>query len=114
MSRFLLPSMLLSIVLFAGCATSPKIIGKWEVQPSDIFNEVNAVQFFKDGTVLVMAPDNQEAFLLKWSNTGDEIVVSFYDDMSFLVIQPERNTMIWKPQEEDDDSEVVVLRRTRQ
>ena len=111
MNRYLLSSLLLFIVFSTGCATSPKIVGKWKVQPSSASEHLEIAQIFKDGTVLVMGAEDEKYILMQWSMAGDQIMVNFPEQDQFLVLLPDRNTMIWKCQKKGYD--VVVFYRER-
>jgi len=109
MSRRLLPSALLFFVFFAGCASSPQIVGKWKIQPSNETENMQEAQVFPDGTVLITGTENDSPFLANWLMIEDQFVISVPDESQITVLLPDRNVMIWKPQEKHGD--VIVLHR---
>ena len=112
MPKRLLPSALLVCVFgvfFAGCASSPKIVGKWKIQPSNETENMEAAEVFPDGTVLITGTEGDSPFLMSWSMIEDQFVISAPDESQVTVLLPDRNVMIWKQQEEHGD--VIVLHR---
>jgi hypothetical protein len=109
MSKLLLPSTLLLFVFYAGCASSPKIVGKWKIQPSNQTENMEAAQVFPDGTVLITGTEEDSPFLMSWSMIEGQFVITAPDEAPVKVLLPDRNVMIWKQQKNNGD--VIVLHR---
>jgi hypothetical protein len=106
MKRFLLPSLLLSIVFAAGCTTSPKIVGKWKVQPSNESENIDTVLIFKDGTVLVTGSSDDSSMAFTWSKVGDQFIIDLPNSQTPVVL-PDKDLMLWK----EDNNDVLVFHR---
>jgi len=109
MNRFLVTSTLLLFLVFAGCATPPKIVGKWKVQPSYETDDIEFVQIFKDGTFLMTGSEDDTSMAFTWSKVGDQLLVDFPDFQAPIKL-PHKNTMLlqWT---KGDDHEVLVFHR---
>jgi hypothetical protein len=109
MSKLLLSSILLLFIFFTGCASSPKIVGKWKIQHSSQTEHMQEAEVFPDGTVLVTGTEEDSPFLASWAKADGQFVVMAPDESLLKVLLPERDTMIWKQQEKNGD--VIVLHR---
>ncbi len=109
MSKFGISSTLLFVIFFTGCASSPKIIGKWKIQPSNETENMQEAQVFPDGTVLITGTEDDSPFLMSWSIIEGQFVIDAPDEFPVRVLLPDRNTMIWEQQKNNGD--VIVLHR---
>ena len=74
---------------FAGCASSPSIIGKWKVRQTEDTGNVEYVEVFDNGTILRYEGDRY--FSDSYKIDGKAIVV----EDSFLVTLTPDGRMIW-------------------
>jgi hypothetical protein len=111
MSKILLPSLLFLFVFFAGCASSPKIVGKWKILPSAETENIQEAQIFPDGTVLLIGAEDDSHILADWSmnEQGNYVISAEGEETKAKALLPDRDVMIWKMQE--DDGDVIVLHR---